>query len=175
MKKLLITALLVSSGWAVAQQSATPMFNSMAKGESGLRGYIFVSSQMSDTSLIAYAGDASRSGMTLVLNGYVDESPKGLLHTQQKVQEINRACCGEKGGAHWQINPPLYDLYQVKTVPTFVIAKGESKNPNDFSKVSGEMSVANALKYFYQRSSIPEIKAESARVYKRLAGSFNNN
>lgn len=174
MKKLLITALLISSSLTMAQQSATPLFNSMAKGESGLRGYIFVSSQMSDTSLIAYAGDASKSGMTLVLNGYVDESPQGLLHTQQRVQEINRACCGERGGAHWQINPPLFDLYQVKTVPTFVIAKGESKNPADYSKISGEMSVGNALKFFYQKSSIPEVKAESARVYKRLAGGTNN-
>lgn len=131
---------------------------------SGISGYIFVSTRLPDTTLIALAGDARRAGVSMVLNGYVNDGPRGLEDTKRKVAEINAACCS-KGGAHWQINPLLYQRYKIRATPAFVIGKGTSNKPEDFSKVSGEMSLGNALKFFAQNSQISDIKKRANEVY----------
>ena len=148
---------------------AQQLFNSMVEqGNKQLSGYVFVSLSMPDSDLIGIARDAYRSGMTIVLNGYMDGYPKNKDETQRRVFEINRACCGEKGAAHWMVNPPLYVRYNIASVPAFVVAKGTGSGPMDYSKVSGEMSIPIALRFFYQKSQIPEVKAKSYEIYQRF-------
>ncbi len=166
MKKLLFAFLFAQACAVNAQQ----LFSSMVEqNNKQLSGYVFVSLAMPDSHLIGIARDAYRSGMTIVLNGYMDGYPRNKDETQKRVLEINRACCGERGGAHWMINPPLYDRYKISNVPAFVIAKGASSSPMDYSKVSGEMSIPIALRFFYQNSQIPEVKTKSHEIYQRFA------
>lgn len=125
-------------------------------------GYVFVSERVSDTALIPLARDAQAAGFTLVVNGFWGD----LAATRQRVAGINEACCG-KNGAHWQINPLLFQRYQVAAVPSFVLAVGTGDTSADFAKVTGEMSVANALKTFAQQSRLPSIRRAAAAAYKR--------
>lgn len=146
---------------------AQSLFESMRDpAATGLSGYIFVSAKMPQTTLVNLARDAHRTGMTMVLNGYAVDGPGGMDATKQKVVEINRACCA-KSGAHWQINPLLVARYKIRAVPTFVIARGTGNRPSDFAKISGEMSVANALKSFAQQSSQADIRRKATETYTR--------
>ncbi len=141
------------------------LFESMREAnQQGMSGYVFVSEKLSDTTLIALSREASKAGMGMVLNGYVIDGPGGLDATKALVQRINSACCG-KNGANWQINPLLYERYKIRTSPSFVIAIGTGKSNNDFSKVSGEMSVSNALKFIAQQSSIKSIRDKARSTY----------
>ena len=129
-----------------------------------MRAFIFVSMKLSDTTLIALARDSRRAGVGLVLQGFIHEGPRGLEDTKARIAEINRACCNNNV-ANWQINPILFQRYDVKAVPAFVIAKGSGKNSTDFSKISGEMSLGTALKFFAQESRIPDIRKRAGQVY----------
>lgn len=136
------------------------------RNESGLSAYVFVSANLSDATLIALARDARRAGMSLVLNGFVHEGPLALQDTQRRVEEINHACCA-KNGAHWQINPLLYQRYRITATPSFVIARGSGDKPGDYSKVAGEMGIGNALKFFAQQSQIAVIRQRASDVYTK--------
>lgn len=157
---LLAAALAIAGAGAGVQ--AQSLFDSMrdtsAAGQPG--GYVFVSERVSDTSLIPLARDAQRAGLTIVLNGFWGD----INGTRQRVARINDACCG-KNGARWQINPMLFERYQVTAVPSFVVAVGPGAGPQDFSKVTGEMSVANALKTFAQQSKLPTVRRFAAMTY----------
>jgi len=163
MKKLLLSLMLLISAGAHAQS----VFESMARPEQ-MSGYIFVSSKMPDALLISLASEASKAGMALVLNGYQVPGAHGMEITTRRVAEINDACCGDHG-ATWMINPLLYDRYKVASIPAFVIAQGESADPSTYSKVGGEMSVINALKFFYQNSQIPSIKKKAGEIYQKMS------
>lgn len=130
----------------------------------GMSGYVFVSGAMPDASLIALARDARKAGMSLVLNGFLQDGPNGLDSTKRKIAAINSACCAN-AGAHWQINPLLFQRYGIKATPTFVVARGTGTGDNDYSKVSGEMSVGNALKFMGQKSQLPDVKRKSNEIY----------
>jgi len=138
------------------------LFDSMRERGPGQAagGYVFVSSKMSDTTLIALARDARGAGLTMVLNGFWGD----LDSTRRRVGEINRACCGQRGAA-WQINPLLFQRYRITAVPAFVIAVGPGDAAGDFSKVAGEMSVANALKFFGQRSALADVRKYASKAY----------
>lgn len=143
------------------------MFSSIVEANaSGMSGYVFVSPSMPDSSLIALARDARKAGMTLVLNGFFEDGRAGLDATRRKISAINSACCAN-AGAHWQVNPLLYQRYGIKATPAFVIAKGTGAGASDFSKVAGEMSVANALKFFGQESRVPDIRDKARDIYTR--------
>jgi conjugal transfer pilus assembly protein TrbC len=125
-------------------------------------GFVFVSDRLSDTTLVPLARDARRAGMTLVVNGFWGD----LNATRQRVAAINEACCG-KNGPHWQVNPLLFQRYQVKAVPSFVVAVGPGNGAQEYSKVTGEMSVANALKFFGQQSRIEPVRRFASAAYTR--------
>jgi conjugal transfer pilus assembly protein TrbC len=129
-------------------------------------GYVFVSEKLSDTALIPLARDARRAGFTLVLNGFWGD----LAATRQRVASLNDACCG-KDGPHWQINPLLFQRYKVAAVPSFVIVVGPGEDARDYSKVSGEMSMANALKFFGQQSALPTVRRLAANAYTKAFAS----
>lgn len=141
---------------------AGDLFDSIRAGAGQPGGYVFVSELVSDTALIPLARDARLAGFTLVLNGFWTD----LAATRLRVARINEACCG-KEGPHWQINPLLFQRYQVTAVPAFVLCAGAGNAPQDFSKVSGEMSMANALKFFAQQSRVAAIRQAAQATYSR--------
>jgi conjugal transfer pilus assembly protein TrbC len=142
---------------------AQGLFDSIRAGAADQPGgYVFVSERVSDTALIPLARDARVAGFTIVINGFWGD----LDATRQRVARINAACCG-KNGARWQINPMLFQRYQVTAVPSFVISVGPGDAPADFSKVTGEMSVANALKFFAQQSKVPAVRQAAHAAYTR--------
>lgn len=129
------------------------------------RTYIFVSTQMPRSSLVALAREASQAHAVLVLNGFGLKDPT-LPATQKMIDEINNDCCQPRG-AQWLIHPKLYDRYKVKATPTFVLALGEGEGAGDFSRIAGDISLANALKYF-QESKSEGIRKQSKVVYGSL-------
>jgi conjugal transfer pilus assembly protein TrbC len=155
-----VGVLILLTGAARAQS----LFESMREfGHAGPPGgYVFVSENLSDTTLIPLARDAQRTGLTLVLNGFWGD----LGATRRRVAQINDACCGKKG-ARWQINPLLYQRYHVNAVPSFVLSVGPGTGAADFSKVTGEMSVANALKFFAQQSQVDAVRRLASVTYTR--------
>lgn len=164
-----VLCLLVPCVMAILPASAQErsMFSSIVEANAnGMSGYVFVSPSMPDASLIALARDARKAGMTLVLNGFFEDGRAGLDATRRKISAINSACCAN-AGAHWQVNPLLYQRYGIKATPAFVIAKGTGTGSSDFSKVAGDMSVANALKFFGQESRVPDIRDKARDIYTR--------
>lgn len=157
---LLGAALAAVTTGAGAQSLFDSMREASAAGQPG--GFVFVSERVSDTSLIPLARDAQRAGLTIVLNGFWGD----INETRQRVARINDACCG-KTGARWQINPLLFQRYQVTAVPSFILSVGPGVRPQDFSKVTGEMSVANALKAFAQQSTVPAVRRFATLTYTK--------
>jgi conjugal transfer pilus assembly protein TrbC len=157
---LVIAALILVAGSARSES----LFDSMRQGAAAMPagGYVFVSADLSDTSLIPLARDAQRAGFTMVVNGFWGD----LTETRRRVAQVNQACCGNRG-ASWQVNPVLFQRYHVTASPTFVLAVGPGSSAADYSKVSGQMSLANALKFFGQRSNVPAVKKLAADVYTR--------
>jgi hypothetical protein len=68
------------------------------------------------------------------------------------------------------VDPKLYDRYRVKAVPAFALAMGTGDNPSDYSVVSGDMALGNALKFFAKESALPAVRAQAARVYAKTYG-----
>ena len=155
-----LTGVLLAASMPAHAQTLFDSMRSDAAERPG--GYLFVSERVSDTALIPLARDARLAGFTIVLNGFWGD----LNATRERVARINEACCG-KNGARWQINPMLFQRYQVTAVPSFVIAVGPGEAPADFSKVTGEMSIANALKFFAQQSRVPAVRQAAQAVYTR--------
>lgn len=157
---LLATALVLASASAQAQSLFDSMLNPSGVGQPG--GYVFVSQQVSDTALIPLAREARHAGFTLVLNGFWGD----LNTTRQRMARINNACCSGNG-ASWQVNPLLFQRYRVAAVPAFVIAVGPGAQAQDYSKLTGEMGVADALKTFAQQSKLPAVRRFAALTYTK--------
>lgn len=165
-----LTAFAATLGIAVCMPGsvhAQSLFEEMRNpNANGLSGYVFVSSHTPEATLVALARDARRTGMMMVLNGYAQPGPGGLADMQVRIAAINAACCG-KSGAHWQVNPIIFERYKINAVPAFVIARGVGASSQDYSKVSGEMGVANALKFFAQQSQQADIRRKATEIYTR--------
>ena len=74
-KSYLLAAALLGSALAHGQTLYDTLRN---PNDSGLSAYIFVSAHLSDTTLIALARDARNAGVSLVLNGFVNDTPNRL-------------------------------------------------------------------------------------------------
>jgi conjugal transfer pilus assembly protein TrbC len=130
---------------------------------------IFVSTRMPQASVLKLAREASQANAILVLTGFIAEDGT-LTATQRYVAGINNACCGKKP-ARWMIDPVLTRRFHVTAAPTFVLAHGESDNPGEYSKVAGEISLAQALKFFAQTSQLPSARDYASHVYYTAYGS----
>lgn len=128
--------------------------------------YIFVSTKMPRESLVALAKESIQAKATLVFNGY-SEGPNGLSEWRKYVDGINTSCCKNQP-VSWMIHPKLFERYTIKTSPTFVLAYGEDRNPNTFVSVSGDMNLANALKFFAQESKVPALSRQAASLYGKV-------
>jgi type-F conjugative transfer system pilin assembly protein TrbC len=167
--RLLLTLALTSLGaLAAGSASAQTMLGSMRAGWST---YIFVATGMPRESLVALAREASASGAVLVFRGFAlpagagpGTAPINLQALQSLVADVDAACCQGKKVA-WMVDPKLFDRYRVTAVPSFCVAWGEGGGAQDFSLVSGDMALANALKFMTQQSALPGIRKRAAALY----------
>jgi conjugal transfer pilus assembly protein TrbC len=130
--------------------------------------YIFVSTHMPRADVIALAREASLAHAIVVLNGF-GGADGTLVSTERFAAEINAACCGKRP-AHWVIDPVLAQRYHVVAAPTFVVAHGQSDNGGDYSAVSGDMSLSQALKFVAQESQLELAKQHATQVYYSAFG-----
>ncbi|NHR07807.1 type-F conjugative transfer system pilin assembly protein TrbC [Chromobacterium haemolyticum] len=133
--------------------------------------YIFVSLKMPSSTLIALAKESQQAGIPMILAGF-EGNQTSIGTTRDRIQSINSACCGKRGGTKWQIYPQLFERYKIHEVPTFVLAKGDSESPADFVKISGDIALADALKRIAQQSTQAEMRARAKQIYTKA---FINN
>jgi conjugal transfer pilus assembly protein TrbC len=130
--------------------------------------YIFVSTRMREQEVLALAQEASAANAVLVLNGFGGDA-QTLTATRRYVAAINAICCGKRG-SHWIVDPVIARRYHVSVAPSFVVAHGESADPGEFSKVSGDMSLAQALKFVAQQSQLESAREYASQVYNAAYG-----
>lgn len=129
---------------------------------------VFVSTSMPRQQVVSLARQAVLTRATLVLAGFPkwDPTPAGA---RAWVAQINDECCKDRG-ASWMVDPKLFKSYSVLQVPAFVLTKGGEPSPASFSKVSGDMDIGNALKFFNQESRLEPIRIEAERRYNHSFG-----
>lgn len=93
--------------------------------------YVFVSHSMNDHALKSYFRDAQKYKATLVMRGLVEDS---FIKTKQKVEALKIS---------YQIDPTLFEKYQISRVPTIIKVKGDKVH-----KVVGHISLKEALHIF---------------------------
>lgn len=125
------------------------------------RLYIFVSLSMPTHLLREYQLDAAITGAELVLRG----APKGMNLQDMQVMLIE--IFGQTGvQAPVVIDPRLFDVYSVTTVPTIVFAEDEETDlpcftneacdtfdKNEYSTVSGSITMKYALELFEEEGA----------------------
>lgn len=138
-----------------------------AQQKGSMQSYIFVSTQIPTQELIEIAAQAKTANMTLVLSGFVDSGRHGLQNTKQFVSSINQSCCAAEG-PRWMIHPKLFEVFGVSSTPAFLISVKNPSSDKDFVKISGMMSVQNALKYFYEKAVNAQIRTEAKNMYEKF-------
>lgn len=156
----------LAKGYEGAVGSALPE----VKSQVGPGLLIFVSFAMPEQALSRLVDQATRSGATMVLRGFVNGS---LKETIGKVQQL---IGGRK--VSFQIDPQAFDRFAVAATPTFVLVR-DGARPSDcaagtcfaadaFVSVAGDVSVDYALEYF-QRAA-PAFNKDAATFLQRLKG-----
>jgi conjugal transfer pilus assembly protein TrbC len=158
-------AFLILAATSMGATAQTPLLDSMT---ARWNTFIFVSTKMPRQSLVELAREASQAQAVIVLTGF-GGSADTLVATQAFAAEINNICCQQKP-ARWIVDPVLTRRYQVNAAPTFVVGHGKSDNPNEFSKVAGEFSLAQALKLIAQGSRVAPAIDYAKRVYTATYG-----
>jgi len=128
---------------------------------------IFVSTQMPRASLVTLARQAQRTRATLVLNGF-QAGHVGMGDAQQWVGQLNFDCCGPNGGAAFEIDPKKFEHYAIKSVPAFVITPFAEAPSAQWSKVSGDMDLGNAFKFFANQSQLKKAREYAEIAYQKL-------
>jgi len=96
---------------------------------------VFASFSMPDESLKALSDQARRSGCRLIMRGLLENF---FQKTQKRAFEL---------GIHYEIDPNLFEEFDVKSVPTFIHARVEKGilTPKGHDRLSGNVSLAYAL------------------------------
>lgn len=139
---------------------------------------IFVSWSMPLQMLRAYEVESMWTGAPLVFRGI----PKGTTLRKFITKDLRELVWGKGAGADISIDPRLYDLYSVTSVPTIVLSKRVTQiscaigasfsagklgtlrydrcsrmNPSNFIKVEGAITTAYALREF-ERNGWPQAR-----------------
>jgi len=136
-------------------------FRELLELQASDRLYIFISLSMPQSLLREYQLDAAITGAELVLRG----APKGMNLQELQVELIN--IFGQTGvQAPVVIDPRLFDVYSIKTVPTIVFAENEETdlpclsneacqafNSSEYNTVSGAITMMYALELFEERGA----------------------
>jgi len=115
--------------------------------------FIFVSFSLGEKALLNLAQEAKRYGATLVLRGFKDGSYRKTVHALQKII---------KSGLGFIIDPELYTLFSIQTVPTFILSKPFSLNAEmrNFTplhdRLQGHVSAQYALEVFAKDGDLKE-------------------
>jgi type-F conjugative transfer system pilin assembly protein TrbC len=80
---------------------------------------VFISLSMPDSLLEPLARQTAQAGGVLVINGFVNGNVSNTIHAMQELLE--------KTGVQVQINPNMFKLFEVKTVPEIVVTKDTLK------------------------------------------------
>jgi len=143
--------------------------------------YLFVSTNMPRESMRSLAREAVQAGAVLVLRGFPVATPT-LAGAQSFVAQLDAECCGLQPGRaaatpetastvpSWSIDPKLFQQFGVTAVPAFVLVRTGSHREEDFCEVEGDMALANALKFFAQKSKSQAIRQQASLVYTRAFG-----
>lgn len=128
---------------------------------------VFVSLSMPEGSLMRLARQAERAGAVLVLRGLKNNSFK------ETTAEIGKY--EQKVKATWQINPPAFTKFGVKSVPAFVLTKADQAlsasadgcaDPGAYATVSGDVSLDFALEAITR--SKPGFEVEARRYLDKM-------
>lgn len=93
--------------------------------------YIFVSHSMNDAALQSYYKEAESIGSILVVRGLINDS---FINTKAKLDEL------EIG---YDIDPNLFEKYEVEVVPTIIRDTGEKQQ-----KIVGHIPLSEAIRIF---------------------------
>lgn len=125
----------------------------------GERVYVFVTLDMPKQTLKKLAQDVRRVDGALVLRGFYEGSYK---KTYQKIAELGLT------DGNFQVNPEAFHKYKIQHAPTFVLVKALGANesldmegcalPEDYIKISGDVSVSYALEKMLDGASSVEDK-----------------
>ncbi len=116
---------------------------------------VFVSFSLGDATLKKLFQDANKVGGRLVLRGLYKNS---FRLTQQKIKDL---------GIVVEIDPPLFEKFQIQQVPTFILAlSSQGETVLDHDVLKGNVSLSYALEQFVKDGSIKD----SELLLKKLRG-----
>ncbi len=131
---------------------------------------VFVSFAMPETALGRLVDQAARTGATLVLRGFVEDS------LQKTVSRVQRVIGTRKVG--FQIDPQAFDRFSITATPSFVLIKdgavpapcaaGTCFDTSSYALAAGDVSVDYALR-FIQRTA-PRFSREAETYLSKLKG-----
>jgi conjugal transfer pilus assembly protein TrbC len=152
---------------ALALIAATPALAQNQSKSPPPQLFVFVSTQMPRTSLVELAREAKELDAILVLRG--TGKTDVFASSRTFVDSVNKECCENKGPA-WIIHPAYFALYKVTAAPTFVLSQDQPPTQDpapQFVKISGDMAIGNALKFFAQQASSPKLRQIASEIYRK--------
>lgn len=113
--------------------------------------FIFVSNSMPEQSLRQWASQADKAGGTLVLRGFIDDSPKKTI---ERVIEL----FGQNESSGFSIDPERFEQLAINTVPAVAIVlsqdiahEGEQDHKPLFEVVYGDVPLDEAFSMMIKR------------------------
>lgn len=130
---------------------------------------VFVSMSMPESSLKRIALETARVGGVMVFRGFINESLKDTVNATKQFANL---------GVEIQINPELFAAYEVKQVPTFVLASdhdtktGCSKEQacSGFIKLQGDASLIAIFEAMSDDKSAPDLAKLAQAKLGKLKG-----
>ncbi len=116
---------------------------------------VFVSFSLGEATLKKLFQDVSKVGGRLVLRGLYKNS---FRLTQEKIKDL---------GIVVEIDPPLFEKFQIQQVPTFILAlSSQGETVLDHDVLKGNVSLSYVLEQFVKEGSIKD----SELLLKKLRG-----
>lgn len=117
---------------------------------------IFISLSMPEASLKALAREAEACGARMVIRGLVNNE---FAQTSQKLQGLKISV---------DIDPPLFEDFKVKHVPTFVHCKLAPEGPQaqEYDLLLGNVTLQHALEQFNERGELKGVEEHLKALQK---------
>ncbi|WP_419235617.1 type-F conjugative transfer system pilin assembly protein TrbC [Rickettsia endosymbiont of Nabis limbatus] len=135
---VLMSLLILSNINALAQQEGLlqkSIHHKTLEAKTYNQIYIFVSFSMPDSALKSYYIEAEQKGVRLVMRGLKNNS---FVETKAKADEI---------GISFDIDPNLFEKYQITSVPIVVIDNNQDK----VKKLAGHIGLNDALQIMQEK------------------------
>lgn len=125
-----------------------------------ITGYIFVSESMPRSLIRAYSRDATRLGMSLVFNGFVD---KGTTHN--KFLDLSKNYHTKRNAMAVQADTRLFDAFEVDRVPSIVVTNIASLD------ICNDTGPTSAFTYRDEKYSFQKCNPAPPNRYCKISGS----